>query len=94
MLSGNISIMFYVANDAKERQKWIDKLRVCSGANAADAVSIPFFVLIFLINRFLVKFVSSLPSPKSSLLNTSSSSNETQSRSTNRRDSKYNINKV
>jgi hypothetical protein len=58
------------ANDAKERQKWIDKLRVCSGSNAADV------------------FVSSLPSPKSSLLNTSSSSNETQSRSTNRRDSK------
>jgi hypothetical protein len=26
--------------DAKERQKWIDKLRTCSGTNAANAVNI------------------------------------------------------
>ncbi|CAF1188185.1 unnamed protein product [Adineta ricciae] len=58
------------AIDAKERQKWIDKLRTCSGSNAAEV------------------FVSSLPSQRNSLINTSSSSNESQTRSSNRRDSK------
>jgi len=58
------------ASDAKERQKWIDKLRTCSGSNAADF------------------FVSSFPSQKSGLINTSSTSNDTHSRSSKRRDSK------
>lgn len=30
----------FSANDAKDRQKWIDKLRTSSGSNAADLVSI------------------------------------------------------
>ncbi|CAF0760666.1 unnamed protein product [Adineta steineri] len=63
-------IFKFRATDAKERQKWIDKLRTCSGSNAADV------------------FVSSFPSQKSSLINTSSSSNDSQSRSSHRRDSK------
>ncbi|UJR25287.1 hypothetical protein I4U23_006639 [Adineta vaga] len=59
------------AIDAKERQKWIDKLRTCSGSNGAET------------------FVSSLPTPRASLINTSSiSSSDTQTRSSNRRDSK------
>ncbi len=29
--------------DAKARQKWIDKLRACSGTNAANAVNRFFF---------------------------------------------------
>jgi len=58
------------ASDAKGRQKWIDKLRTCSGSNAASV------------------YVSSLPTPKSNLVNTSSSSNDTQARSINRRDTK------
>jgi hypothetical protein len=39
-------MLFYLASDAKERQKWIDKLRTCSGSNAANVVSIDCFVLI------------------------------------------------
>jgi hypothetical protein len=35
----------YLSGDAKERQKWIDKLRACSGSNAADVVSINWFLL-------------------------------------------------
>ena len=31
--------LFILAIDAKERQKWIDKLRTCSGSNAAEVVS-------------------------------------------------------
>ncbi|CAF1125701.1 unnamed protein product [Rotaria sordida] len=57
------------ASDAKDRQKWIDKLRVCSGLKAADI------------------FVSSLSSSKSNLINLSSSPNDVQTRSLNRRNS-------
>jgi len=67
--TGGGDIFKFRASDAKERQKWIDKLRTCSGSNAADV------------------FVSSLPTPKSNSTNTVSSSNETQSRPSNRRDS-------
>jgi hypothetical protein len=34
--TGSGDIFKLRANDAKERQKWIDKLRTCSGANAAN----------------------------------------------------------
>jgi len=57
------------AFDAKERQKWIDRLRGCSGTNAADL------------------FVSSLPSSKSILTN-SSTTVETNPQISNRRSSK------
>jgi len=61
------------ASDAKVRQKWIDRLRISSGANAADI------------------YVSSLPTPKHYLTNTSSLTNPPSDtyppRSPNRRDS-------
>ncbi|CAF4032551.1 unnamed protein product, partial [Rotaria magnacalcarata] len=60
------------ASDAKDRQKWIDKLRPCSGLNAAEI------------------FVSSLSSSKTNLTNSSQPSNDVQTRSLNRRDSKIN----
>lgn len=39
--TGKVSLwfVFISAIDAKERQRWIDKLRACSGTNAADLVS-------------------------------------------------------
>ncbi|CAM2697197.1 unnamed protein product [Rotaria socialis] len=60
------------ASDAKDRQKWIDKLRPCSGLNAAEI------------------FVSSLSSSKTNLTNSSQPSNDVQTDSLNRRDSKIN----
>jgi hypothetical protein len=81
------------ASDAKERQKWIDKLRTCSGSNAASVVNMNNFFekMTFSV---IVKYVSSLPIPKGHTANTSplaNSPNETHFRSSHRRESKYEI---
>jgi hypothetical protein len=52
-----INLFFLLlANDAKERQKWIDKLRACSGANAANIVGINNLLLVITSIRCLVCF--------------------------------------
>ena len=78
--------------DAKGRQKWIDRIRACSGSNAATLVSMHTCEQVFGWGSFVVKYVSSFPIPKANQTNASPvahSPNEAHSQAPAHRTSKY-----